>query len=451
MNNSLIIAGAHSGAGKTTISLGIMHALHLRGLDVQGFKIGPDYIDTHWQQYATGRVSHNLDEYMLGKSGVRALFQNYSATSDINIIEGVAGLYDGFGLDPSFCSSYGMANILKAPIILVLDGKAAATSVAAVVHGFKTFQPDVPLAGVIVNRVNSEYHYQWIKQAIEQYCQLPVLGRLADTAELRLAERQLGLSQEQIADDYWQQLAETVEQQIDLDQLLQVAQRHASAPTASPLTGDFPKLNKRLAIAKDEAFWFYYQANFDLLEQYGIELVFFSPLHDSTLPACDAIYIGGGFPERFAKQLSSNQAMHQALQQAHQKHIAIYAEGGGVLYLSQSLRLSDQTVFSMVGLIPLASEISNSLQNFGYTEALAEADNLLIPVGETLRGHEFHYGRFIEQAESTAFSHAKIRDGKSLRRWPGGVQIGSCLASFMQIHFWQKPSLISHWFANSRD
>lgn len=449
MSKSIIIAGAHSGAGKTTLSLGIMHALHLRGLRVQGFKIGPDYIDTHWQQQATARPSHNLDEYMLGADTVSQLFHHYSQASDINILEGVAGLYDGFGLDPRFCSTFGMAHILQIPIVLVIDGKAAATSLAAVVQGFMHFQKNVPIVGVILNRINSDYHYEWVKQAIEHHCNIEVLGRLENNSDLQLAERQLGLSQEQAPAHYWSTLAQKIEQQVELDRLLALAQV-SPAPYKASAFAPLEKASKRyrLAVAKDAAFWFYYQANFDLIRHYGAEIVFFSPLHDQSLPACDAVYIGGGFPERFAQALSANHTMLESLRQAHQANKAIYAEGGGAFYLSQSLKINAKETYPMAGIVPVHSEMTDTLQNFGYTLAKARSANNLLPIGESLRGHEFHYGRFCAHELASALTHYKKRDSKVLRQWSGGLQIGSCLVSLMHIHFWQKPSLIPHWFNN---
>lgn len=441
-----MFGATHSGAGKTTITLGVMHALTRRGLTVQPYKVGPDYIDTGWHQLATGSVSCNLDAFMVPEETLHYLFNNHAKTANINIIEGVMGLYDGYGIDPNYCSSAALAKSLNCPIILVVDGKAVSTSIAATVKGFQLFQPNVPIVGVIVNRVNTDSHYQLLVQAIETYCHLPVLGRLPNIPELVLPERHLGLvPREEMGDmqPYWQTLVDTIERYIDIDRIIALSERAEQACTPPKLPDSKKYLGLRMAIAQDAAFHFYYQDNLALLTQLGIILIPFSPLSDSTLPACDLMYLGGGFPEVFAEQLSTNQSMRHAILKTHQCGIPIYAECGGLMYLGDSLQIEGQA-YPMAAVLTGYSQMSKGLKRFGYCEAEALEDTLLASKGEILRGHEFHHSEFITDLDCS-FHFYKTKDGKVLKTWQGGYQVGNTLASYLHVHFYQNPLMLCHW------
>lgn len=441
-----MFGATHSGAGKTTITLGIMHALTLRGLKVQPYKVGPDYIDTGWHQLATHQASCNLDAFMVPEESLHYLFHTHAQTADINIIEGVMGLYDGYGIDPNYCSSAALAKSLACPIVLVVDGKAVSTSIAATVKGFQTFQPNVPIVGMVINRVNTDSHYQLLKQAIETYCQLPVLGRLPSLAELALPERHLGLVPTGEMTDmqsYWQKLADTVEQYIEIDRIISLSER-VEETVVSPKLPDSKKYHGlRMAIAQDAAFHFYYQDNLELLKNLGITLVPFSPLSDKALPDCDLIYLGGGFPEVFAEQLAANQSMRQSIADAHRQLIPIYAECGGLMYLGESLQVNGQ-VYPMVGVLTGHSQMSKGLKRFGYCEAKALQNTLLASEGEVLRGHEFHHSEFITSLDC-AFDLYKTRDGEIIKTWQGGYQLGNTLASYLHVHFYQNPFMLCRW------
>lgn len=464
----ILIGATHSDAGKTTITLGIMRALYQRGLAVQPFKVGPDYIDTGWHQIAVHRASRNLDAFMLSASTLNALFSLNSQSADISIIEGVMGLYDGFGMEPNYCSSAGMAMQLDCPVILVVDGKSVSTSIAATVQGFIQFSQHIKnntlnIAAVIVNRVNSDSHYQLLKQAIEHYCHIPVLGRLPNTPELALPSRHLGLvpsqehSQENSQDNqemtaYWQKLTDLVEQHIDLDQLLAIAQSAPSSPAnqAEPDLSQYPDLHGvTIAVAKDKAFHFYYQDNLDLLTRLGATLVEFSPLADQQLPACQAIYIGGGFPEIHAAELAANHAMRQALLAAHQAGISIYAECGGLMYLGEALINEQQQRHEMVGILQGYSEMTKGLQRFGYAQGEAIQDTLVAKQGSVVKGHEFHYSQFISELP-TCFAMSKVCDGQTTARWQGGYQVGNTLGSYLHLHFYQSTEIIDCWLGGYR-
>lgn len=447
MMKKILIGATHSGAGKTTVTLGVMHALVQRGLTVQPYKVGPDYIDTGWHKIATGRASCNLDAFMVSDVNLKYLFDLYARHADINIIEGVMGLYDGYGTDPYYCSSAGLAKDLTCPIVLVVDGKAVSTSIAATVLGFQTFQKNIPIVGVIINRVNTDSHYQLLKQAIESYCGLPVLGRLPNLPELKLPERHLGLMPtEEMANlqNYWQQLADNVEKYIELDRLIALSEspRLIATPPILPCTQQYKGLT--LALAEDEAFHFYYQANLDLLSQLGIQLITFSPLHDKELPKADLVYIGGGFPEIFAEQLAVNQTMRHSILKAHQQGTPIYAECGGLMYLGGRLKTLEDQYYDMVGILAGQSVMSKGLKRFGYCEAKALTNTLLVAEGEILRGHEFHHSEF-ETTLPCAFDLYKSRDNKLIKTWQGGYQVGNTLASYLHVHFYQNPNMLCHW------
>lgn len=443
----ILLGATHSGAGKTTVALGIMHALTLRGLNVQPYKVGPDYIDTGWHKVATGHFSYNLDAFMVQEASLRYLFQSHAQKADVNIIEGVMGLFDGHGSDPIDCSSAGIAQTLECPIILVVDGKAVSTSIAATVMGFQKFQPNTQIIGVIVNRVNSDSHYQLLKTAIENYCHISVLGRLPNKPDLVLPERHLGLvpSEETAeSEEYWQQLADLVEEHIELDRILELSEQHDLAVTQPTLPCSDAYKGLKMAVAQDAAFHFYYQDNFNLLTQLGIELIPFSPLDDTTLPECDLVYIGGGFPEMFADKLSENRFMLRAVYQAHEKGVPIYAECGGLMYLGESLVTLEGDRYPMAGVLAGYSQMTKGLKRFGYSEARANEDTLLAHINETIKGHEFHHSEFFTELPC-AFSLYKTQNGKVVKEWAGGYQLNNTLASYLHIHFYQNPHLLCRW------
>lgn len=331
--HAFVLAGTGSGCGKTTVTLGLLSLLKKRGLRVQPCKVGPDYLDTGWHTAVCGTASRNLDSFMLPVPTLNALFREHMQHADIAVIEGVMGLYDGYGTDPNYCSTAAMAKQLGCPVILLVDGKAVSTSIAATVMGFQHFDPTLNIAGVIVNRVNSETHYQLLKVAIERYCAVPVLGYVPRMEGVALPERHLGLvtARESVINQQpWQAFAATLEQTLDIDALLRLSQLDTLP------AGEWPALpaadagaGLTLAIADDEAFNFYYPDNITLLERTGLKIVRFSPLHDTCLPDCQMIWLGGGYPELHAAALARNIAMLNQLRAAHQQGVAIYAECGG--------------------------------------------------------------------------------------------------------------------------
>lgn len=445
---AFLIGGTGSGCGKTTLTLGLLRALTRRGLRVQPYKVGPDYIDTGWHSAVSGVASRNLDAFMLPQPTLNWLYNQRAQAADVAVIEGVMGLYDGYGTDPNYCSSAGMAKQIGCPVILVIDGKAVSTSAAATVMGFCHFDPAVRIAGVIVNRVNSETHYQLLKQAIETYTKIPVLGRMPTLPSVSLPERHLGLitaHEQQGMDAIWDTLADSLEKHIDLDRLLALSDVQP-APNACAPALPAPESGRglTLALADDEAFHFYYPDNLQLLEQLGINIVRFSPLRDAALPACQMVYIGGGYPELHGETLAKNSSMRQSLRDAHQRGVAIYAECGGLMYLGTTLKDQSGNTHAMAGIFPGESRMEGRLKRFGYCQATAMHDTLLAAEGETLRGHEFHYSDFHTDLPPV-FQFEKQRDCVTQQRWLGGYQMGNTLASYLHLHFYQHPEMLSHW------
>lgn len=452
--HAFILAGTGSGCGKTTVTLGLLSLLKRRGMRVQPCKVGPDYLDTGWHTAVCGSASRNLDSFMLPEPVLNALFCEHMQQADVAVIEGVMGLYDGYGTDPNYCSTAAMAKQLGCPVILLVDGKAVSTSIAATVMGFQHFDPDLNIAGVIVNRVNSETHYQLLKTAIERYCSLPVLGYVPGVEGVALPERHLGLitARESVVNQQqWQDFADTLERTLDIDALLSLSQLTALPAGEWPALPD-PQAGKGLtvAIADDEAFNFYYPDNIKLLERTGVTMTRFSPLHDSTLPECQMIWLGGGYPELHAAALAANTPMLAQMRAAHQRGVAIYAECGGLMYLGSTLEDASGEIHRMVDVIPGHSKMGKRLTRFGYCEAQAREQTLLAAAGEVLRGHEFHYSDFLPE-NPAVMACRKVRDGKTLQEWSGGWQVGNTFASYLHVHFAQRPAMLNHWLAAGRE
>lgn len=457
---AFVIAGTNSGCGKTTMTLGLLKALTNRGLAVQPYKVGPDYIDTAWHTRVSGVASRNLDAFMLPAETMRSLFYSHTSQADIAVIEGVMGLYDGYGVDPHYCSTAGLARDLNLPVILVVDGRAVSTSAAATVMGFQHFDPELNIAGVIFNNVNSDSHLDLIRAAVEKYCQIPVLGRLPKLPEIELPERHLGLLTAQESsrfDPHWQTLAKAIEEHIDLDALLAISDIADQEAGFSEFDFSEPEepvaqagLGLTVALAHDNAFNFYYQDNLDLLEQQGATIVRFSPLEDVAVPECDLVYIGGGYPESYGAQLAQNQSMLASLRTLHQQGTPIYAECGGLMYLGDSLSDTNGDTHPMVGILSGSSAMTKSLKRFGYCFAKANVDTVICPQQTVLRGHEFHYSEFTTELEPV-FDMTKERDGDIISRWGGGYQVGNTLATYLHLHFAQQPELIQHWFTLAKE
>lgn len=447
----ILIAAPTSGSGKTTISVGIMAALSRR-MVVQPFKVGPDFIDPMYHAAATGRVSRNLDTWMMSLDSVQRSFVNSSLDAGVAVVEGVMGLYDGIDALSERGSTAELAKLLDIPVILVVDAGGVARSAAAVVQGFRDYDRRVNLAGVICNYVASEKHAVWLKQAIEGMG-VPVLGCIPRDAALRLPERHLGLITVQGRGGETKALidaaAELITCHVQLESLLDIS-RQASAMTeitAERQTAIPPNL--RIAIAKDEAFCFYYEDNLDALRRAGAHIVPFSPLHDSKLSRdISGIYFGGGYPELYAEQLAKNEEMTSAIRRAARADMPIYGECGGYLYLAETFTDMAGTTFAGLGLLPGNSRMQSRL-SLGYRWVRAQRDTLLLRKGEEGRGHEFHYSAFFDEVQGNeAFFAGSVsdKDGK-----PFGYARNNLLASYIHLHFDSNEKMAANFVAACRE
>ncbi|MDU6115866.1 MAG: cobyrinate a,c-diamide synthase [Paeniclostridium sordellii] len=433
----ILIAGTNSGVGKTTISLGIMQALTKRNLKVQPYKVGPDYIDPSYHTFITGRDSRNLDSYMLDDEKIKYIFKNASKDADISVIEGVMGLYDGLGIDLNSCTSSYTSKILKSPVILVINGKAMSSSAAAMVLGYKELDKEVNIKGVIVNNVKTKNHYELIKEAIEKYCNVEVLGYFPPNEKFKLDSRHLGLVPsveiEALTEKFYD-LGSEIEKYINIDRLIEISESE-EIETSFELN-ELPKFkNKSIAVAYDKAFNFYYKENLELLNQMNIEIKTFSPLYDKIVPKADCIYIGGGFPEVFAKELGINKKMRESIKKAHENNVPIYAECGGLMYLGEKLLDLDGNEYEMVGIFEGISKMTKSLKRFGYCDGIAKVDTVFSNKGDIIKGHEFHHSEF-NSNEECSYKMVKKRGNKIVDEWYGGYSKGNTLATYLHTHFY---------------
>ena len=462
----VIIAGTHSGCGKTTATLGIMAALRKKGLAVQPFKTGPDFIDAGLHRLAAGRRSRNLDQWMCGRDYVVACFQKHARASDISVIEGVMGMYDG-----EF-NTASLARLLDVPVILVVDGYGMAESAGAMVYGFTEFgknspNPDNPpnpaltkwgerglLAGVIFNRVASESHYKRLKDSVRN---VSVLGYLPRELNFEIPHRHLGLAtaeENPISDENIDRLADTVIRYIDLDMLIEPANRMTGKREDNPVQSScrIPHSVFRIAVAYDKAFCFYYEDNLDMLREAGAEIVQFSPLTDRTLPAgVDAVYIGGGYPELHAKELSRNTSMLASLRAWSEAGRPLYAECGGLMYLSRGIRDLDAGSHAMGGVFPFETRMLRK-PRLAYREIVLKEDCILGTSGEGLRGHEFHYSEILDGGQSgdqvRSTKIYTVRDRNGVEAAPEGFRIGNTLASYIHVHFGSNPNIAKRFVRN---
>ncbi|SDF07725.1 cobyrinate a,c-diamide synthase [Sporolituus thermophilus] len=429
----LVIAGTHSGVGKTTIVTGLLAALARRGLNVQSYKVGPDYIDPGYHALASGKRAHNLDTWLMPPEEMVRLFVKTASGCELALIEGVMGLYDGGRGGVS--STAVIAKRLDAPVILVIDAKSMGESAAAIALGYKLYDQDIRLAGVIVNRLGSETHRTMVAEAFSRLG-IPLLGAVFRDNRLSTPQRHLGLTPvtEHDARKTVDVMADRMAEQVAVDELISLAKQ--APPLVAPLDNSrCDRGHVRIGVAKDEAFSFYYPESLDVLTAQGAELVEFSPLYDQFLPPVDGLVLGGGFPEMFLERLTANRPMREAIFRAGKDGMPIYAECGGLMYLCRQISGFGGQAYDMVGLIPAVCEMQSNLQTVGYVETRALHDTVLCLVGEKLRGHEFHFSRMVPDDYTDfpwAFEFTKVRTGAAYR---GGFATDNILASYLHIHF----------------
>ncbi len=446
----LVVAGTHSGVGKTTVALALMAALGRRGLVVQPFKVGPDFIDPGHHTAVCGRAARNLDTWMLGEPAVRAAFSRAVAGADVAVIEGVMGLFDGRSADDPRGSTAHLARLLDAPVLLVVDAAGMAVSVAAVVKGFAELDPAVRVAAVLCNRVAGPRHQAYLEPALRRHTRVACVGWLPREAQWHIPERHLGLFTRA---DYaaanpgfdLDRLAAGFEATVRVDQVLEIAGYRRGQGIRSQTVaeaGPLPPARARIAVAEDAAFCFYYADNLDLLRWAGAELVPFSPLRDPDLPeGTDRVYLGGGYPELHAERLAGNDAMRSSLQAFHRGGGAIYAECGGLMYCGRELVDAEGRSFPMLDLLPVRTLMQKRRAALGYVIWRSTQPTLLGPAGTEIRGHEFHYSR-LEPLGRLAPAALLLREGEEPR--PDGFVHGGLLAGYAHLHFGSQPEAARH-------
>jgi len=455
---ALIIAGDRSGVGKTTVTLAILAYLATQGERVQSFKVGPDYIDPMFHCAVTDLPCRNLDPVLTSPSYVLNCFQRHIQNAAWVLIEGVMGLFDGISNPDNreslndYGSTAHIARILNLPVLLVLDCSSLSTSIAAIAHGYRNLDPNVAIAGVILNQVASDRHEELLETALNSI-KMPILGVLRRNTALTIPDRHLGLVPSPELPDINQtfaQLAELAKTSFNWDKLLPLLDnRQLTTNNQQLITNNQQLPTVRIAIARDQAFNFYYQDNLDILTELGAELVFWSPLTDKNIPDhIQGLYFGGGFPEVFAQQLSNNKNIIKQLQQIIQQDIPTYAECGGLMYLCQQLIDLQQQTWSMVGVIPSTVTMQAKL-TLGYRNAIALQDSSLIPAKKAVRGHEFHRSQLTINSDNPQWQLQGLH--RSSPQLTEGWNTKQVHASYLHLHWGEAKYLADRFIQNCRN
>jgi cobyrinic acid a,c-diamide synthase len=451
-----VIAGTHSGAGKTTVALGLMAALKKRGLKVAPFKVGPDFIDPGHHGRITGVPSRNLDGWMLSRAYNLQTFQCAAQGAEVAVVEGVMGLFDGYDGRSEAGSTAQMAKWLDLPVVLVVDAASMARSAAALVQGFERFDRDLRFAGVVFNRIGGERHLAYLRQALQDHVAMPLLGGLPRNAAAAIPERHLGLvTREDFTggDAAIDGLTKLLEARLDIAGFLGRLPLISAQPPpqrTDHLPPDTARV--RIGVARDRAFCFYYPDNLELLEANGATLVPFSPMTDKTLPEdLGGLYFGGGYPELNAEALSANSGLREQVLHQGRAGMPIYGECGGFMYLCRQLIDPQGRSHPMVNLFPFTTRMFPRLRALGYREVTLTADGLIGPQGAHIRGHEFHYSE-IDDSQATSAPETcyriSARDGGGARA--EGYRSRRCLGSYVHLHFGSNPDAARHLVAGCR-
>lgn len=444
----IILAGTGSAVGKTTISTGIMRALSKK-YKVQPFKVGPDYIDPSYHSLACNTSSRNLDSFFMRPGQVRDAYLKAMENKDIAIIEGVRGLYEGIDSISDIGSTASIAKSLKAPVILIINSKSIVKSAAAIVLGFKQIDPEINIAGVILNKVKNQNHYLKTRRSIEEITGIEVIGGIKRDDKITIEQRHLGLiptfeSKNSLKHiDSW---CELIENSIDLDKLVEIAK---NAPKINsnrePIWTKGNKEKVKIGVAFDEAFNFYYKENIEAIEANNAKIKYFSPLKDENLPDVDGLYIGGGYPELFTKELTSNKKMLKDIEQFHNDKRTIFAECGGLIYLTKSI--NDK---KMVNIYPYNSNLTNKVQALKYTITEVQKDNIISKKGDIINGHEFHYSKInINKLQNKlAF---KVKRGVGSYKNQDGFISNNTLASYIHTHVAAMPKFGERFVISAKE
>lgn len=448
---ALVIAGDRSGVGKTTVTLALLSALQKRGCKTQSFKVGPDYIDPMFHRAVTGRPCRNLDPVLTSETYVQQCFVQHSVGMDCALVEGVMGLFDGAAGTAGYASTAHIARLIDAPVLLVLDCSRLSQSIAAIAHGYRSFDPRVQIAGVVLNRVGSDRHLAMLKAALEPLA-IPVLGVLRRQEPITIPDRHLGLvPTDELPElaQLFERLAHLGETSFDWSQLMPLLHVKPQVQSSSH-PNQFQQLEDlkaaaetiqpgvRIAIAADRAFNFYYADNLDILQALGAELVFWSPLTEALPNPVQGLYLGGGFPEMFAAELSQNLAAKASVKQAILSGLPTYAECGGLMYLCDRLTDFQGNSWEMAGVLPTQAVMGDRL-TLGYRRAIAQRNSPLLPAGTSLWGHEFHRSSLttpisdpLYQIQPDAFNNRPTYEGWRLHQLH---------ASYLHLHWGANPDI----------
>lgn len=429
----LVISAPHRSSGKTTVSIGLCAALAGRGLKVQPFKKGPDYIDPMWLTAAAGRECRNLDLFMMGETKIMESFCRGAAGADLSLVEGNMGLYDGMEVDGTG-STAALARQLGAPVVLVVDARKMTRSVAPLLLGYQGFEPDITIAGVILNKVSGPRHEAKLRAAIERYTDIEVLGAVRRLPEIGITQRHLGLTparEEAAAPEVIGAISDIIAKCVDLEQLAAVAGQAAPLPDAG--SGDLPsrEASVRLGIARDRAFTFYYPENLEALAAAGAELVPFSPLEDEELPEVDGLYIGGGFPEVFMDELEANVALRGQVRRVVDEAMPVYAECGGLMYLAGRMSWEGRQR-EMVGSLPCDIEMHKKPRGHGYMRLKTTGAGGWFAAEETINAHEFHYSEIVNLGR-VEYAY-RLERGRGVDGAHDGLVCKNILASYAHLH-----------------
>ena len=401
----LVLAGTSSGVGKTSIAAAIIYGIKKQGYTVQPFKVGPDYIDPSYLSAISGNNARNLDPWLMGKNELLKSFVTNSK-SNISVIEGVMGYYDGFSGESNFASTHHVATILQCPTILVLDASKTARSIAATALGYVKFHKNSRVVGLILNKLGSKKHENLCKQSLETL-KIPILGSIPKNLELEMNSRHLGLipvSEQKNLKLKIKKIGKTISESLDIKKIIKISKNVSSFSNISP-----PKIKKSvitIAVALDNSFNFYYQDNLDALRREGAKIKFFSPITDSIIPSCDGIYIGGGFPEILGSSLAKNQRIKKLIKKLADNNFPIYAECGGLMYLTKSI--TDGTKkYSMVGLFDAETSMSKKM-TLNYTKGTIKSGCIISSANKKIQGHEFHFSQIHSISNDSKFAYESL-------------------------------------------
>ncbi len=452
MKSRIVIAGVNSGSGKTTITSGLMRLFTQKGYHVQGFKSGPDYIDPSYHGVATGKFSKNLDTWMLGEDLVKELLIKNSQDADLNIIEGVMGLFDGRSGSEETGSTSHLAKLTSSPVILVLDARSIARSAAAIVYGFMHYDPDLNVKGVILNKVASQRHLTILEDAIKPLG-IEIIGHVMRNEKLAMPERHLGLipaTEMDHLDDQLDYIASELEKTIDTDKLMAIAAEAPDMPEPDTLMfnqkqhNQYAEQSVKIAYAFDKAFSFYYHDGLDYLRHLGAELIEVSPLFDQKLPEdISGLILGGGFPELFLEELRNNAAFVSDLTAKYKEGLPIFAECGGFMYMNKTISDFNSKATTMLSFIPGEIEMTTKLVAMGYRQGKLLQDCIIGKKGDLVKGHEFHYSRFNIDDNDAQFSMQYLENEKQ-----DGFCTENMFASYLHFHFAANPDAAKAFLDN---